>query len=94
VVSTIVHLLLAVVLTLFLALQASCLFVVLRQRRITVPIGARRRSDLLWTSIPLLIVLFLAMRSWVTVFGLVQPEIASALTRPEPAASARAANSR
>jgi heme/copper-type cytochrome/quinol oxidase subunit 2 len=91
VVSTIVHLLLAVILTLFLALQARCLLVVLRQRRATVARGARRRSDLLWTSIPVFIVFFLAVRSWVAVFGLVQPEVASAVTRAEPAPSVRAA---
>lgn len=89
--STIVHLLLAMILTLFLALQARSLLVVLRQRRAS---AARRRSDLLWTSIPVFVVLFLAVRSWVAVFGLAQPEVASALTRVEPAPSARGSLSR
>jgi heme/copper-type cytochrome/quinol oxidase subunit 2 len=93
-VSTIVHPLLAVILTMFLALQARSLLVVLRQRRATVASGTRRRSDLLWTSIPVFVVLFLAVRSWVAVFGLAQPDIAAALTRAEPVASARGSLSR
>jgi heme/copper-type cytochrome/quinol oxidase subunit 2 len=84
--STIVHLLLAVILTLFLALQASSLLVVLRHRRAPVPARRRRRTDLLWTCIPVAIVLFLAARSWVAVFGLAQPEIAAAVTKAEPSA--------
>ena len=78
------HLLLAVILTLFLALQASSLLVVLRQRRATAGGRGRRRTDLLWTSIPVVIVLFLATRSWVAVSGLAQPEIAAAVTPAEP----------
>ena len=87
--STIVHLLLAVILTLFLALQAKSLLVVLRYRRGAAAARSRRRADLLWTSIPVAIVLFLATRSWVAVFGLAQPEIAAAVTRVEPPATAR-----
>ena len=86
--STIVHLLLAVILTLFLALQASSLLVVLRYRRAAAA-RSRGRADLLWTCIPVAIVLFLAARSWVAVFGLAQPEIASAVTRTEPDATSR-----
>ena len=89
--STIVHLLLAIVLTLFLALQARSLLVLLRHRRATIPARSRVGSDLLWTCIPVAIVLFLAARSWVAVFGLAQPEVASAVTRAEPGGSARAA---
>ncbi len=84
------HLLLAVILTLFLALQARSLLVVLRHRRATVAARHRRRTDLLWTCIPVVIVLFLAARSWVAVFGLAQPEIAAAVTKAEPAATPRA----
>ena len=83
------HLLLAVILTLFLALQARSLLVVLRHRRATVAARHRRRTDLLWTCIPVVIVLFLAARSWVAVFGLAQPEIAAAVTKAEPDATAR-----
>ena len=89
--STIVHLPLAVVMTLFLALQASSLLVVLRSRRSAVAARRRRRTDLLWTCIPIAVVLFLAARSWVAVFGLAQPEIASAITRAERETTPRAA---
>ena len=86
--STFVHLLLAVTLTLFLALQARSLLVVLRARRLSrrAPIATRtpRHTDLLWTTIPVVVVLVLAARSWVTVFGLAQPEVASAVTQAQP----------
>ena len=87
--STMLHLVLAVILTLFLVLQARSLLVVLRYRRATVAARHRRRTDLLWTCIPVVIVLFLAARSWVAVFGLAQPEIAAAVTKAEPDATAR-----
>jgi heme/copper-type cytochrome/quinol oxidase subunit 2 len=90
-VSTIVHLLLAVVLTLFLALQARSLLVVLRYRRSAVAPRPPRRTDLLWTCIPVAVVLLLAARSWVAVFGLAQPEVASAITRAEREVAPRAA---
>lgn len=77
--STIVHLLLAVVLTLFLAFQAASLRFVLQHRRARSATRPRRRADLLWTSIPIMIVLFLAVRSWVTVFDIDRPAAASAV---------------
>lgn len=92
--STIVHLLLAVILTLFLALQARSLAVVLRHRHARAASRPPRRTDLLWTCIPVAIVLFLAARSWVAVFGLEQPPVASAVTQAEPGASHRAGLSR
>jgi heme/copper-type cytochrome/quinol oxidase subunit 2 len=88
---TIVHWLLAVTLTLFLALQTRSVLVVLRHRRATVTAGRRRRTDLLWTCIPVVIVLLLAARSWVAVLGLAQPEIAAAVTKAEPGVAQRAA---
>jgi len=88
-VSTISHLLLAIVLTLFLALQARSLLVVLRHRRARVAPRRPRRTDLVWTCIPVAIVLFLAARSWVAVFGLAQPEIAAAVTQPESDSTSR-----
>ena len=88
---TIVHWLLAVILTLFLALQARSLLVVLRHRRATVTGRHRRGTDLLWTCIPVVVVLLLAARSWVAVLGLAQPEIAAAVTKAEPGAARRAA---
>jgi heme/copper-type cytochrome/quinol oxidase subunit 2 len=84
-----VHWLLAVILTLFLALQVRSLLVVLRHRRAAST--ARRATDLLWTCIPVVIVLFLAARSWVAVTGLAQPEIAAAVTKQEPGATERSA---
>ena len=96
--STIVHLLLAVTLTLFLALQARSLLVVLRARQLSrrAPIATRRPryTDLLWTSIPVVVVLVLAARSWVAVFGLEAPELAAAVTQAEPDGAIRAVISR
>ena len=83
---TIVHLLLALVLTVFLAAQASALAFVLRSRRTVTARGSRRRSDLLWTSIPVLLVLFLAARSWVAVVDLHRPAVAATGTPPATAA--------
>jgi heme/copper-type cytochrome/quinol oxidase subunit 2 len=89
-VSTITHVVLAVVLTLFLAAQARSFVFVMRCRR-AEPTGRRRRSDVLWTSIPLIIVLALAARSWVTVFDLQRAAAAAAVsaTAPDPGASLR-----
>ena len=88
--STITHLVLAVVLTLFFAAQARSFVFVMRCRR-AEPTGRRRRSDVLWTSIPLIIVLALAARSWVTVFDLQRAAAAAAVsaTAPDPGASLR-----
>jgi heme/copper-type cytochrome/quinol oxidase subunit 2 len=72
-----VHLLLALVLTVFLAAQASALAFVLRARRSVSPRSARRRTDLLWMCIPLLLVLFLAARSWVAVVDVHRPAVAA-----------------
>ncbi len=82
--STITHLVLAVVLTLFLAAQARSFVYVMRSRREQKPGRRRRRTDLFWTSIPVIIVLVLAARSWVAVFDLQRPAVASAVTAPAP----------
>ena len=81
--SIIVHLLLAVVLTLFLAFQAASLVFVVRYRRARVAARPPGRTDLLWTAIPIVVVLFLAARSWVAVFDLERPAVASAVTQAE-----------
>ena len=81
--STIVHLLLAVVLTLFLAFQAASLVFVVRYRRARVAARPPGRADLLWTTIPIMVVLFLAARSWVAVFDLERPAVASPVTQAE-----------
>ena len=75
--SIIVHLLLAVVLTLFLAVQMKSLASVLRYRRARVAVRPPGRTDLVWTTIPILIVLFLAARSWVAVFDIERPAVAA-----------------
>jgi heme/copper-type cytochrome/quinol oxidase subunit 2 len=82
-VSIIVHLLLAVVLTLFLAFQAASLVFVVRYRRARIGARPPGRTDLLWTTIPIMVVLFLAARSWVAVFDLERPAVASAVTQAE-----------
>jgi heme/copper-type cytochrome/quinol oxidase subunit 2 len=82
-VSIIVHLLLAVVLTLFLAFQAASLVFVVRYRRARLAARPPGRADLLWTTIPIMVVLFLAARSWVAVFDLERPAVASAVTQAE-----------
>jgi heme/copper-type cytochrome/quinol oxidase subunit 2 len=84
-VPTIVHLLLALLLTVFLAVQARSLAFVLRSRRAVAPPSVRRRTDLLWTCIPVLLVLFLAARSWLVVVDVQRP--AAAATAPPAQAS-------
>ncbi len=85
---TTTHLLLAIVLTLFLAFQANSLLFVLRSRRAATGRG-RRRADVLWTAIPVVVVLFLAARSWLAAFDVERPAVASAITQTEPGAPAR-----
>ncbi len=85
---TTVHLLLALVLTVFLAVQARSLAFVLRSRRAVSAPRARRRTDLLWTCIPVLLVLFLAARSWVAVVDVHRPAVAATGT-PASAAAPR-----
>ena len=82
--SIITHLLLAVALTLFLAAQARSFVYVMRCRRAHETGRRLRRTDVLWTSIPVLIVLALAARSWVGVFDLGRPAAASAVVAPAP----------
>ncbi|MGH7374646.1 MAG: hypothetical protein ACREJY_10505 [Candidatus Rokuibacteriota bacterium] len=86
---TIVHLLLALILTVFLAAQVSSLVFVLRSRRAVSPRSARRRTDLLWTCIPVLLVLFLAARSWVAVVDVHRPAVVATGTSTPSAAAPR-----
>jgi heme/copper-type cytochrome/quinol oxidase subunit 2 len=88
-VSIIVHLLLAVVLTLFLAFQAASLVFVVRYRRTRIAARPPGRMDLVWTTIPIMIVLFLAARSWVAVFDLERLAVASAVTQAESVTGVR-----
>jgi heme/copper-type cytochrome/quinol oxidase subunit 2 len=87
-VSIITHLLLAVALTLFFAAQARSFVYSMRCRRARETGHRRRRTDLLWTSIPVIIVLLLAARSWLAVFDLQRPAAASAVVSPAPAPGA------
>jgi len=88
-VPTIVHLLLALVLTVFLAAQTSSLVLVLRARRAVSAGRDRRPTDLLWTCIPVLLVLFLAARSWVAVVDVHRPAVAvTEISMPSSAAAA------
>ena len=82
--SIITHLLLAVALTLFLAAQARSFVYIMRCRRARETGHRRSRTDVLWTSIPVIIVLVLAARSWVAVFDLGRPAAASAVVAPAP----------
>ena len=83
---TILHLLLALALTLFLAFQAGALVFVLRSRRaLAHPGRPRRRTDVVWTVIPVMVVLFLAARSWVAVFDPGRPAVASSVVTATPA---------
>ena len=87
--STITHVVLAVVLPLFLVVQARFFVFVMRCRKAESTGCRRRASDVLWTSIPLIIVLALAARSWVTVFDLQRAAAAAAVSAaaPSPGAS-------
>ena len=86
---TIVHLLLALVLTVFLVAQARSLAFVLRSRRAVSSRSARRGTDRLWTGIPVLLVLFLAARSWVAVVDVHRPAVAATRAPTQSAATPR-----
>ena len=85
--STILHLLLALALTVFLAFQAGALVFVLRSRQALAAGRSARRTELLWTVIPVMVVLFLAARSWVAVFDVGRPALASSVVHAERPAS-------
>jgi heme/copper-type cytochrome/quinol oxidase subunit 2 len=72
------HLMLAVVLTLFLIFQGRSLVYVLRARRVHALERARRHSDIVWAVIPVVVVFMLAARSWLAVVDLPHPSAASA----------------
>lgn len=86
--STILHLVLALALTLFLAFQAGALVFVLRSRHALLVGRGRRPTELLWTVIPVMLVLCLAARSWVAVFDLGRPAVASEVVTVTPAGAA------
>lgn len=86
--STTTHLLLAVVLTLFLAAQVRSFVAVMRCSRAGQPRRGPRPTTVLWASIPVVIVLALAARSWVAVVDPGRPAAASAVVAPAPAPDA------
>jgi len=88
-VPTIVHLLLALVLTVFLVAQARSLAFVLRSRRAVSSRSGRRGTDFIWTGIPVLLVLFLAARSWVAVVDVHRPAVAATRAPTQSAATPR-----
>jgi len=85
---TTLHLLLALALTMFLTFQAGAVLFVLRSRRALQRTGRPgRRSEVVWTVIPVVIVLFLAARSWVAVFDVGRPAVASAVATASPSSA-------
>ena len=85
--STILHLSLALALTLFLVYQGGAVLFVLRSRRALAGGRRQRRTEVVWTMIPVIVVLFLAARSWVAVFDIERPALASVATAAPPAPS-------
>jgi heme/copper-type cytochrome/quinol oxidase subunit 2 len=63
--STVVHVVLALVLTLVLACQTRACAAVLRSRRVLAAERPARATELVWVVIPVAVVLFLAARSWI-----------------------------
>lgn len=92
--ATLFHLLLAVALSFFLVYQARSLAFVLRSHRARAGANGPSRGRLawLWTGIPILVVVLLAARSWVAVFDVERPAIASSGTALTSAAVGRPAS--
>jgi heme/copper-type cytochrome/quinol oxidase subunit 2 len=78
--SVVLHVALAVVLTGLLGGQARALAAVLRARRTRAAGRAPRAWDLVWVTIPVVVVLFLAARSWTIALDSGSP--ATAVVRP------------
>jgi heme/copper-type cytochrome/quinol oxidase subunit 2 len=78
-VPTLLHWLLALALTFFLAYQARSLAFILRSHRAHAAANGqtRRSAALLWIGIPVLVVVVLAARSWMTVLDVDWPAVAS-----------------
>jgi hypothetical protein len=74
--SVVLHVVLALVLTGVLACQAGALLTVLRSRRVLSAQRPARTTDLVWVTIPVAVVLFLAARSWIMAFGPGAPAMA------------------
>jgi hypothetical protein len=74
--SVVLHVVLALVLTSMLACQAGALVTVLRSRRVLSAQRPTRVTDLVWVTIPVAVVFFLAARSWIVAFDLNRPAMA------------------
>ena len=74
--SVVLHVVLAVVLTGLLACQATALAAVLRSRRVLSARRPTRATDLVWVTIPVAVVLFLAARSWIIALDAGSPAMA------------------
>lgn len=72
----VLHVVLALLLTGVLACQASALAIVLRSRRVLSARRPTRITDLVWVTIPVAVVVFLAARSWIVAFDLNRPAMA------------------
>jgi hypothetical protein len=90
-VPTLLHFALALALTFFLAYQARSLALVLRSHRTHAAPGRRSRpmSALVWTVIPVVVVLVLAARSWLALVDVDRPAIASSAAGAAPVVGAR-----
>ena len=67
------HVVLALILTGLLVCQARSLAIVLRRRRAMPTDGRQRGTDMVWIAIPLVVVLFLAVRCWILALDLGAP---------------------
>jgi heme/copper-type cytochrome/quinol oxidase subunit 2 len=73
--STMLHALLALVLTLGLVVQLQAFRAVLRSRPAACP--GPRPGDLVWAALPVAVVLALAARSWMIALDLLPPPVAA-----------------
>ena len=69
--------LLALILTVVVVFQAKTCASVLRSRRMLARQRRPRVTELAWIAIPVVVVLFLAARSWIVAFDLGLPAMAS-----------------
>jgi len=71
------HVALALILTFMLGCQAWVFAGVLCSRRVLAAQRQPRMTELVWVAIPVVVVLFLAARSWIVAFDLGLPAMAS-----------------
>jgi heme/copper-type cytochrome/quinol oxidase subunit 2 len=76
------HVVMALILTGVLIWQARTLAIVLRSRRSTRTERRSRITDMVWIAVPLVAVVFLAVRSWILVLELGAPAAADPSLAP------------